>query len=185
MQRPGWTLLAILLMTACAREAPPPAGAADSAIVVDSAITTFVIEGEGLRFFVLATGAARPLPFGTDSAVVHEALLRTPAGVPVESGRGGDCPGSYARWSNGLSLRYAAGRFIGWSVAAGDGTVTTAGGIGVGSTRAQLEDVMTLEVIATSLGTEFTAGGIAGLLDGTGPAARVSNLWAGEVCIAR
>jgi hypothetical protein len=58
-------------------------------------------------------------------------------------------------------------------------------GVGIGTTRAQVEDALAIQVSSTSLGTEFTAGGLAGLLDGPGAEARITNLWAGETCIAR
>ena len=182
--RTAWILVAVML-AACSRETEAPIESPDFTVAADSGITAFDIDGEGLRLFVVATGSSRALPFGTDSAVVHNALLRTTAGVPVESGSGGDCPGSYSRWDNGLSLRYLSGRFVGWSVQGGNGTVTTASGVGIGSTRAQVEDAVAIQVSTTSLGTEFSAGGLAGLFDGPGPGAKVTNLWAGETCIAR
>lgn len=37
----------------------------------------------------------------------------------------------------------------------------------------------------STLGTEFTAGGLAGLLDGTGARARITHLWAGASCAMR
>lgn len=177
--------LGLLLAVGCNRdhpEVPPPA---DSVAAADTAVTAIGVEAEGLRLFVITTGAARPLPFGSDSAVVHETIARAARAAAIDSGTGGDCPGSFARWSNGLSLRFVSGRFVGWSLAGGDGAVSTATGIGIGSTRGQVEDAHATQVATTSLGTEFNAGGLAGLYDGPGAEAKVTNLWAGEVCIAR
>jgi hypothetical protein len=42
-----------------------------------------------------------------------------------------------------------------------------------------------VRVFQSTLGTEFSAGGIAGLLESAGPQARIVALWAGMVCIAR
>ena len=184
LSKSGWLTLALML-GACNRETDAPVASQDSLPAADSAFTAFDIDGEGLRVFVLSTGSARPLPFGSDSALVHAALVRTTAGAPVETGSGGDCPGSHARWANGLTVRYLEGRFVGWSLRDGDGTVATMTGVGIGTTRAQVEDALVIQVSSTSLGTEFTAGGLAGLLDGPGAEARVTNLWAGETCIAR
>jgi hypothetical protein len=174
-----------VLVTACGDRTDAPVETPETAVAADGALTAFDVDGEGLRFFVVATGSSRPLPFGTDSAVVHDAVLRTAAGGPAESGSGGDCPGSYSRWANGLTLRYTDGRFVGWSVRGGDGTVTTASGVGIGSSRVQVEDALAIRVSSSSLGSEFTAGELAGLFDGPSPDAKVTHLWAGETCIAR
>jgi hypothetical protein len=58
-------------------------------------------------------------------------------------------------------------------------------GIGPGSTRAELEAVYEVEVEPTSLGIEFSAGGIGGLLDGESPDARITAMWAGVTCLFR
>ena len=175
----------LLLATACDREHEAPAAQAESTAAPEESINAFVVEGEGLRLFVVSTGAARPLPFGSDSALVQGLIARAAHAAPVEQGAGGDCPGSFARWENGLSLRYRDGRFIGWSLQGGDASVTTASGAGIGTTRAELEDAVAITVRSTSLGTEFTAGSLAGVLDRPDSAGKVTNLWAGDVCIAR
>jgi hypothetical protein len=64
-------------------------------------------------------------------------------------------------------------------------TLTTVSGIGLGSTRAELEAAYDAEVAPSSLGIEFHAGGLAGLLDSSRPDARVVSLWAGLACVAR
>jgi hypothetical protein len=56
----------------------------------------------------------------------------------------------------------------------------------LGTTRTELENGASVARIAkSSLGEEFTAGDVAGLLDSAAADARVSNLWAGATCIAR
>jgi hypothetical protein len=185
LSTPSRFVALLLLATACGRERAAPAAQADSTVAPEESLNAYVVEGEGLRLFVVSTGAARPLPFGSDSAVVQELITRTAHASPVETGAGGDCPGSFARWENGLTLRYRDGRFIGWSLQGGDASVTTASGAGIGTTRAELEDAIAIDVRNTSLGVEFTAGKLAGVLDRTDSTGKVTNLWAGEVCIAR
>jgi hypothetical protein len=51
-------------------------------------------------------------------------------------------------------------------------------GVGVGSSRADLEGAHAISVEETTLGTEFTFGGVSGILDD----GRVSSLWAGVSC---
>jgi hypothetical protein len=93
----------------------------------------------------------------------------------------------FATFAGGLSVNIQKERFVGWSKrASGSATsLTTMSGAGVGSTRAALDSVYAAKVTTTSLGDEFEAGGIAGVLDGTVPSARITNLWAGMNCIAR
>ena len=53
------------------------------------------------------------------------------------------------------------------------------------ATRAELESAYSPEVFESTLGTEFAAGEIFGILDGTGKSARVTHLWAGASCNMR
>src|SRR3546814_16332062 len=66
-----------------------------------------------------------------------------------------------------------------------DDCLGTMAGITRGSTRSDLESAYAAEVGETTLGTEFTAGGLSGLLDGTGPTAYITTLWAGTTCAFR
>ena len=142
------------------------------------------MDGEGLRLVNSETGATRALPFGAPQAQVLEVLqrLRGPAG----QGDNPECRLQYANWADGLSLTFRDGRFLGWSLdRRATGALTTMSGIGPGSTRRELTSAHDAVFSQTTLGLEFTAGDMAGLLDGPGPDARVTDLWAGETCIAR
>src|SRR3546814_13009983 len=66
-----------------------------------------------------------------------------------------------------------------------DDGLGTMAGITRGSTRSDLESAYAAEVGETTLGTEFTAGGLSGLLDGNGPTAYITTLWAGTTCAFR
>jgi hypothetical protein len=92
----------------------------------------------------------------------------------------------FARWPDGLGLAFQDGVFVGWSLddRAG-GVLTTSSGIGPGSSRREIEKVYRVAVEETTLGTEFSVGEVSGLLDGTGPDARITNLWAGVACLFR
>ena len=76
------------------------------------------------------------------------------------------------------------GRFVGWSLPRGS-TLTTAAGVGPGSTWDELIAAHAATRRESTLGTELTAGDLAGLLDSDAPDATVLHLWAGENCIAR
>lgn len=197
--------LAILALGACDREAPSVAG--------KSAVTTPVsgteqrqqtrkvvppsrqnndpivaVEGEGLRLFNPTTSAATPIAFGRSQTDVLKALERLRGAA--SKGTNQDCgAGSvdYATWSDGLSLVFQRNRFVGWGIdRRAAGTLTTASGVGPGSTRQQLDAAYgDVSVRQSSLGTEFAAGGFSGVIDGTKASSKITDMWAGTNCVAR
>ncbi len=58
--------------------------------------------------------------------------------------------------------------------------------MGPGTTRQALAAaVPSIKFENTSLGVEFAAGDIFGVVDGPGPGAKVTDMWAGVSCVAR
>lgn len=55
-------------------------------------------------------------------------------------------------------------------------------GLGIDGTRRELEAACTAEIRGPTLGQEFAAGGVFGVLGGAGPAARINAMWAGASC---
>ncbi len=149
---------------------------------------TLAVEGEGLRWFLPPNGSARPLAFGTAQADVLASVERV-RGL-ADRGTNEDCGAGrvqYASWPDGLSLVFQDGRFVGWGLdRRAAGALATADGVGPGMTRGELAGLFgSVRFSQTSLGTEFAAGEMFGVLDGSGPAARITDLWAGVNCIAR
>jgi len=179
------------LLAACGGDGAPDQAAAptDAGTPVPAPTTAaattpgLAIEGEGLRLFDAASGSARPLPFGTDWKQVKTALaFRGDArrGVMEECGAG---PLDYVKWGDSLTLYGQDGKFVGWFVDSdAKGKVSTASGIGPGSTRSELENTYTVEVYESTLGTEFAAGDLAGLFANTSADAPITALWAGTSC---
>ena len=132
-----------------------------------------------------AGGATRPLPFGRAAAETVAALQRTGRAEPRRSTNPecGAGPLAFADWPDGFQLVFQDDRFVGWSTR--QVGLQTMSGVGVGSTRAQLEAAYKVTVEETTLGQEFQAGGLGGLLSGPGPDARITNLWAGITCAFR
>lgn len=64
-------------------------------------------------------------------------------------------------------------------------TLSTMAGLGLGSTRSELTSAYAVDVRQTSLGTEFEAGALFGIVDGEGDTARITAMWAGVVCVFR
>ncbi|HET6567500.1 MAG TPA: hypothetical protein VFG50_06010, partial [Rhodothermales bacterium] len=118
-------------------------------------------------------------------------VLAALLGAPSDRGRNAECgagPLAYARWGDGLMVSFSDGAFAGWMVdgrEAGAEHYTTMAGIGISSTRAEIDQVYVIDVEQTSLGTEFGAGDLYGLLSGPAPGDTVTNLWAGTTCIFR
>lgn len=143
------------------------------------------LDPEGLRIFVVPSGAARPIPFGTASDTAAARVSRTLGAVPIEQGQTPDCGLGYIRWPAGLTMTLRDGRFVGWSIGGADARLTTPAGIGAGSARSELESAHAAKIFPSTLGTEFSVGGIAGVLDSAAPDARITAMWAGEACLAR
>jgi len=168
-------------------EAPvrQPSAAPDSADTQEPA-ANLALDGEGLRKFLTATGASRPIQFGMAKADALRMLESVQGAPPQQQGENIDCGATNAVWADGLTVWFARDRFVGWSLAAAGSPLSTAGGLMLGTTRAELENGASVAKIArSSLGEEFTAGEVAGLLDSAAANARVTNLWAGATCIAR
>lgn len=64
-------------------------------------------------------------------------------------------------------------------------TPRCASGIALGSTRAELERSYATTIATTTIGVEFSAGGLQGVLASGAVQARITDLWAGTNCIAR
>ena len=196
------SIAAVVALTACRGEPRPSADsmAVESFAVApqpgpDSPVARLAVDGEGLRAFIVASGAARPIAFGRPRTEVIAAVSPLMGGEAPVTTANDECRLSAAAWpAAGLTLSFSSAtgveRFAGWFLApvrpeARAPRLTTASGIGLGSTRAELESAYAASVQRSTLGVEFTAGGLAGLLASDRPDARITNLWAGEVCIAR
>jgi hypothetical protein len=138
-----------------------------------------VLEGEGLRL-----GAAR-LEFGTPKAATIDALTKALGAPPGERGANEDCGGGgleFAAWPGEITIWFEGGLFAGWDE---KGKLKTSGGIGLGSSRADLASLPGLEVEESTLGTEFRADGLGGVLDSRSATAKVIHLWGGTTCVFR
>lgn len=208
MMKRALAILAVLTaIGACSGEQSPPGngadpvanGAANQALspnqpassAAPQATPVMAIEGEGLRLFNRDTGAARPIPFGTARDQVMAALAfrgQPDIGTLEECGAG---PLDRASWPDGLTLYFQDAKFAGWALdrRGNDGgnqsPITTAAGIAPGSARSKLEAAYAAKIFESTLGTEFAAGDLFGLLDGRGATARITDLWAGASCNMR
>lgn len=185
-------ILAVASLAGCGASDPPapvpaPAAAPDTTAQA-TPLPSLVIDGEGLRV-VAASGSTQPLAFGThfDTAVDAVSEVR---GEPAQRDVSPECGAGaldYAEWADGLTVYGQDGEFRGWALgsrgAPGDrSSMTTMTGLGLGSTRAEMESAYDAVVEESTLGTEFAAGDLYGLLSGPDPDATVESLWAGVSC---
>ena len=145
------------------------------------------LDGKGL-IVSDAAGVRRTVAFGSpasDAVAAARRLYGEPQTVETleECGAG---PLQVSRFSK-LTLAAQDGKFAGWSLDSRyePPLPTTERGIGIGSTREALEAAYSVDTFESSLGNEFTAGGLAGLVEGEGKLAKVTHLWAGATCIMR
>ncbi|MBD2108373.1 hypothetical protein [Nodosilinea sp. FACHB-13] len=184
----------LIAATACTSETTAPAPtppdvetpAETSTETPQSEEVGLTLTDEGLQVIDLQTGSTTPLAFDSDMAVTLDAVTQI-LGEPEEVGENSECPSgplTIARWSNGLALNAADDTFVGWAMQSGDDdtALTTVSGIGIGSTRQELEEAYTVEVMDSSLGVEFSAGNLFGLLTSPEPTGTITNLWAGVAC---
>ncbi|HEX6038137.1 hypothetical protein [Longimicrobium sp.] len=198
--------IAVLLLAACGSEPsadaarPVDAKTADSAAAPAVAVTpadstaaapvasapAVVLARDGIE---LASGAGAParLAFG---APREQVLARVGAvlGQPTRQGTMEECPSGplfQATYAAGLQLSFQDSAFVGWFADEGS-ALRTAAGIGSGSSLAQLRAAYpTTKVEETSLGQEFDAGELYGIVTDTTAAGYVQVIFAGTNCIFR
>ncbi|MCD2322640.1 hypothetical protein LQ953_01260 [Sphingomonas sp. IC-56] len=137
---------------------------------------------------VSASGSTSPVSFGVAQDDVMRAAQAV-LGKPENESLNPDCPSGpldVVDLADGLTLFFEGARFVGWDVDdTKPGRFTTMSGIGIGTTRAEMERSIAIEVENSSLGHEFRSGALSGLLSAPGSTGRVMQLWAGTACIFR
>ena len=153
----------------------------------DSARALVALSGDGLMLVDPNSGSTRAITFGTDETLVIDVLTRA-LGAPGEREANSECgvgPLQFVEFSQGLIIAVQEGKFLGWSIHHNGESLRTMSNIGVMSTRAELESAYSAEIAPSSLGLEFMAGGLQGVLTSSADTARISDFWAGANCVAR
>jgi hypothetical protein len=134
--------------------------------------------------------SSQQLDFGSprDQIVAAVTAIR---GRPDGDGAYEECgagPTQYVRFGP-LTLNFQEDRFVGWILdgPSGEPPIEHEMGLGIGTSRADLveSDQGEASIEQTSLGTEFDANGIHGILSSDAADARVTELWAGVSCAVR
>ena len=129
------------------------------------------------------------LPFERMIETVEKVLEMKPTiGGNSECGAG---PLKMATWDNGLTLFFQEKNkifeFVGWGAneaQLAEKKLKTMAGIGVGSTRKEMESAYVISVVKTSLGYEFStkSDDLFGIFEGVDENARITNMWSGTSC---
>lgn len=145
---------------------------------------------EGLTSGIMSLHPINDHAFGMPRAEIVAIVTRL-AGPPTGQGRNAECgagPIEFTRFGT-FTLNFQEGRWVGWDLAGPPMSppLLTAYDIGIGSPNAHLSDGDGADGVIrqTSLGTEFSMGGMHGLLTGPGPDGTVTRLWAGTTCAFR
>lgn len=170
------------------------------AIINQVSNQSLALTSNAIQLVNTQTGSTTEIKFGMPinqlTDIVNNVLQSkySSIGVNTECGAG---PLKIVNWSNGLGLVFKEKKittgapktdwfFEGWYTIlpkANATKPTTMAGIGIGSTRAQMEEAYTTTVTKTSLGYEFsTTSGLYGIFDGAGKNARITNMWSGTSC---
>ncbi|HEY0022362.1 MAG TPA: hypothetical protein VGB24_05610 [Longimicrobium sp.] len=135
----------------------------------------------------LGAGAPKRLVFGAPQAGVL-ADVNAALGEPKEQGNQEECPAGplyQASYEPGLQVVFQDGAFVGWFAREGS-RFRTAQGIGPGSTVGELKKAYpSTTVEESSLGHEFAAGELYGVVTGPSDTATVEVMFAGTNCIFR
>ena len=157
-----------------------------------------VLTSNALQIVNSNTGSTSAIEFGKPfdelvqlmNKILEDSVAST--GINKECGAG---PLKMAVWKNGLNLIFREQKsngvweFVGWYISKPKNNtkpLQTMAGIGVGSSRAAMEEAYVIKVNKSSLGYEFsTSAGLYGIFDGPGKNAKITDIWSGTTCIFR
>lgn len=156
---------------------PPPVGR-----------TLIALDGEGLRLVNSESGSTRALSYGTPESAAIEAVTAA-LGAPTDRGTNSECgagPVDFVTFPGGVQLVLQRNQFVGWTARPnGEQPLRTMSNVGLGSTRADLESAYSATVSRSTIGVEFMAGGLQGVLESEAPTARITDMWSGVSCVMR
>ena len=147
------------------------------------------LSADGLSIADESSQKMQTVFYGTDSATTQTAISKV-LGKPVRNTKSSECGAgamNFITWSNSLMINVMQGKFVGWSVQPDtkSANLTTVDGIGLGKTLADLKANYSVEVMESSLGTEFytsTPNSLSGLLSTNASDGIITALWSGTVC---
>ncbi|MBL0914513.1 MAG: hypothetical protein IBJ13_03060 [Sphingopyxis sp.] len=181
----GWTGI-MAALAACSSPASESAAAPKETPKVvtpakpaEAAKASLVLAADGL----LLNGAL--IRFDIPRADAERAVAAV-QGQPAGQGSSDECSLgtiAFSTYKDDLQLTFQDGKFVGWTINSAASTLRTDKGIGIGSTRQELDAAYKIVVEEGSLGVMFETGNLSGLLDIDGIEGLVTDIWAGSVCL--
>lgn len=146
-----------------------------------------ILESDGLGLD--QAGVIVRLAFEQADQATATSTLEAVLGEPTATETDLECgPGvlDSVSW-DGLDVYFLDDTFAGWYLQEPQpAQMTTTEGVGVGSSRMEVEEAYDdATVEETSLGTEWSGGGVSGIFSGDTDDTTVEATWAGATCIAR
>lgn len=125
-------LFALLFALAACSAEPPPKPPTPKTVVKAAdpdalPIYRVAVTGTGLALTDPRGGAAKPADFGLRQSLLIAILARSFG--PAVEGQDASCRRDFARWSNGLTLWFEGGEFVGWERAADTSAIPVASGL--------------------------------------------------------
>jgi hypothetical protein len=139
------------------------------------------------------TGSTTEISFGTSFKQTVKSItsiLNSSPKVNINSECGAG-PLKFATWDNGLTLLFKQTKedwfFVGWAANKTNHPhkgLTNMAGVGIGSTRKEMESATQIKVMKSTLGYEFSTKSedLFGIFDGPSQNAKITNLWSGVSC---
>jgi hypothetical protein len=170
------------------------------AIVENKSTHGLTLTSNALQVINKNTGSTSEIPFGKPFDQMIEIITNVLQSKPKNIGINSECgagPLKMVSWNNGLTIVFQNKKsesktsetnwqFAGWFVGSNSKNskeISTMAGIGIGSTRSEMESAYVLSVSKTSLGYEFsTSSGLFGIFDGPNKEAKITSLWSGLSC---
>ncbi len=154
---------------------------------------TLALSAHSLQIINQNTGSTNMVSFETplDQTIeIVQKVLKSKPTININSECGAG-PLKMATWDNGLTLLFKKNRetwlFVGWAANKAKNPqlkITTMAGIGVGSSKKEMENAYVIKVSKTSLGYEFStkSDDLFGIFNGADKNAKITNLWSGVSC---
>lgn len=154
---------------------------------------SLALSANAIQVINRSNGSTREITFNTafeQTITTVEKVLKLKPSININSECGAG-PLKMATWDNGLTLLFKEKNnewlFAGWAANQPKNPelkLSTMAGVGVGTTREEMESAYVIKVSKTSLGYEFAtkSDDLFGVFDGANASAKITNLWSGVSC---